>query len=152
MAPIKCCVGGCPATDDTHYLFRMPKNDNLRSLWMAFLVPTNPLLAGLTQEQLLIKRVCHEHFDKDQLYGYCRTRYSYPCFFSDKEMTFGKSLPEGEFIQADLLLLFKLSRPYTKLPYFNYFQNHILFWLNKKRMRIMSLMNQSVDQVIFFSC
>ncbi|CAG5034764.1 unnamed protein product [Parnassius apollo] len=52
----KCCVGGCNTTRETHRLFRFPRNDNLRNLWMAFIVPTNPQLIVLSKEQLLNKQ------------------------------------------------------------------------------------------------
>lgn len=44
----------------------MPKHDQLRSLWMSLTVPTNPLLLGLTKDELLRKRVCEKLFDQTQ--------------------------------------------------------------------------------------
>ncbi|KAH9636393.1 hypothetical protein HF086_011250 [Spodoptera exigua] len=93
MGTKKCCVGGCNATSETHRLFSFPKNDELRNLWMSFLVPTNSLLIGLSKEQLLRKRVCEKHFDKYQFdHDGKRLRYSYPCLLSHKEIAHGVPL------------------------------------------------------------
>ncbi|XP_063543133.1 uncharacterized protein LOC134751589 [Cydia strobilella] len=91
---LKCCVSGCKATNETHRLFVFPKKDMLRNLWMSFLVPTNPLLLGLSKEQLLRKRVCEKHFDKHQFDKFKgkRLRFSYPCLFTDDEITHGEPL------------------------------------------------------------
>lgn len=63
MGRYKCCVGSCTSASETHRLFRFPKNDCLRNLWMSFLVPTNSSFIGLTSQQLSSKRVCEKHFD-----------------------------------------------------------------------------------------
>ena len=87
----KCCVGGCNATIESHRLFCLPKSDNLRSLWMSFLVPTNSELLLLSKGQLLNRRVCERHFDKYQLnnLGY-RFKYSYPCLMTESEIARGE--------------------------------------------------------------
>ncbi|XP_061707301.1 uncharacterized protein LOC133517862 [Cydia pomonella] len=60
---------------------------------MSFLVPTNPLLLGLSKEQLLRKRVCEKHFDKQQFDAEGkRLRFSYPCLFRDDEIAHGEPL------------------------------------------------------------
>lgn len=98
MGLIKCVVGGCNATNETHRLFSFPKNDHLRNLWMSFLVPANANLIGLSKEQLLRKRVCEKHFDKHQFDEEGkRLRYSYPCLFTDDEITHGVILPSSQF-------------------------------------------------------
>ncbi|CAG4984367.1 unnamed protein product [Parnassius apollo] len=89
----KCCVGGCNTTRETHRLFRFPRNDNLRNLWMAFIVPTNPQLIVLSKEQLLNKRVCEKHFDVFQFGNEGRRlRYSYPSLLTDNEIAHGVPL------------------------------------------------------------
>ncbi|CAG4969708.1 unnamed protein product [Parnassius apollo] len=89
----KCCVGGCNTTRETHRLFRLPRNDNLRNLWMAFIVPTNPQLIVLSKEQLLNKRVCEKHFDVFQFGNEGRRlRYSYPSLLTDNEIAHGVPL------------------------------------------------------------
>ncbi|CAG5003564.1 unnamed protein product [Parnassius apollo] len=89
----KCCVGGCNTTRETHRLFRFPRNDNLRNLWMSFIVPTNPQLIVLSKEQLLNKRVCERHFDIFQFGNEGRRlRYSYPSFLTDNEIAYGVPL------------------------------------------------------------
>ncbi|CAG5059741.1 unnamed protein product [Parnassius apollo] len=89
----KCCVGGCNTTRETHRLFRFPRNDNLRNLWMAFIVPTNSQLIVLSKEQLLNKRVCEKHFDVFQFGNEGRRlRYSYPSLLTDNEIAHGVPL------------------------------------------------------------
>ncbi|KAF9407962.1 hypothetical protein HW555_012193, partial [Spodoptera exigua] len=86
----KCCVGNCSSTNRTHRLFLLPKDDNLRELWLSFLIPTNIELTGLSKHQLLTKRVCQNHFDRYQFDSMGnRLRHGYPCLFSDKEISFG---------------------------------------------------------------
>ncbi|XP_022830991.1 uncharacterized protein LOC111359629 [Spodoptera litura] len=86
----KCCVGNCQSTNRTHRLFLLPKDDNLRDLWLSFLIPTNIELSGLSKNQLLSKRVCQNHFDRYQFDSVGnRLRHGYPCLFSDKEISFG---------------------------------------------------------------
>ncbi|CAG9786340.1 unnamed protein product [Diatraea saccharalis] len=93
MPLLKCCVGGCDSTNNTHRLFCMPMNRNLRNLWLSLLVPTNPNLLGLTENQLLTKRVCVRHFDSTQFdQAGVRIRYSYPCLFTDMEIAHGVPL------------------------------------------------------------
>ncbi|KAL4702588.1 hypothetical protein ACJJTC_016064 [Scirpophaga incertulas] len=93
MAPIKCCVSGCSATNLTHRLYSFPKDDNLQALWLSFLVPFNSDLLGLSKDQLLNKRVCQKHFDRSQLDGEGkRLKGGYPCLFSAKEMEHGVPL------------------------------------------------------------
>ncbi|XP_052746565.1 uncharacterized protein LOC128199712 isoform X2 [Bicyclus anynana] len=94
MGLFKCCVGGCNATSETQKLYSFPKNDNLRSLWLSFLVPTNSLLIGLSKDQLIRKRVCEKHFDKQQFDEEGkRLRYSYPCLLTDVEIAHGEPRP-----------------------------------------------------------
>lgn len=97
MALIKCCVVGCTSTNKTHRLFNIPKDDQLRKLWLSFLVPVNPLLSGLTRDQLINKRVCQKHFDVYQLDGQGnRLPKGYPCLFSEQEISIGVPLsPSG---------------------------------------------------------
>ncbi|XP_063620641.1 uncharacterized protein LOC134793046 [Cydia splendana] len=97
MAPLKCCVLGCESTSATHRLFCMPMNDNLRNLWMSFLVPVNPHLLGLSKGQLMTKRVCQKHFDETQFSQGSRIRYSYPCLFTEKEFIHGVPLSSEEY-------------------------------------------------------
>ncbi|XP_022823949.1 uncharacterized protein LOC111354634 [Spodoptera litura] len=86
----KCCVGNCQSTNRTHRLFLLPKDDNLRDLWLSFLIPTNIELSGLSKNQLLSKRVCQNHFDRYQFDSVGnRLRHGYPCLFSDKEISLG---------------------------------------------------------------
>ncbi|CAG4930820.1 unnamed protein product [Parnassius apollo] len=68
----KCCIGGCNTTRETHRLFRFPRNDNLRNLWMSFIVPTNPQLI----------------FDNEGR----RLRYSYPSLLTGNEIAHGVPL------------------------------------------------------------
>ncbi|RVE40453.1 hypothetical protein evm_014896 [Chilo suppressalis] len=76
----------------------MPVNDNLRNLWMSFLVPTNPGLLGLNKSQLLKKRVCVKHFDKTQFdEAGVRIRYSYPCLITQMEILHGVPLTTEEY-------------------------------------------------------
>ncbi|XP_045448260.1 uncharacterized protein LOC123656638 [Melitaea cinxia] len=92
----KCCVGDCDATSSNYRLFCMPLNVNLRKLWLSLLVPTNPNLLGLTENQLLKKRVCERHFDETQFdKSGVRTRYSYPCLFTEMEIAHGIPLAKG---------------------------------------------------------
>lgn len=70
MAKIKCCVFDCDSTSNTHVLFCMPKNNNLRILWMSMLVSTSPYLFCLNENQLLRKRICKRVKCK---------KYDYPC-------------------------------------------------------------------------
>ncbi|CAK1584401.1 unnamed protein product [Parnassius mnemosyne] len=89
----KCCVGGCNTTHETHRLFSFPRNDNLRNLWMSFIVPTNPQLIALSKEQLLNKHVCEKHFDIFQFDNEGRRlRYSYPSLLTDNEIAHGVPL------------------------------------------------------------
>ncbi|KAL4715225.1 hypothetical protein ACJJTC_007807 [Scirpophaga incertulas] len=89
MAPIKCCVSGCSATNLTHRLYSFPKDDNLQALWLSFLVPFNSDLFGLSKDQLFNKRVWQKHFDRSQLDGEGKRLKGDPCLFSAKEMEHG---------------------------------------------------------------
>ncbi|CAG4929403.1 unnamed protein product [Parnassius apollo] len=89
----KCCVGGCNTTRETPRLFRFPRNDNLRNLWLAFILPTNSQFIVLSKEQLLNKRVCEKHFDIFQFGNEGRRlRYSYPSLITDNEIAHGVPL------------------------------------------------------------
>ncbi|KPJ14188.1 hypothetical protein RR48_06938 [Papilio machaon] len=89
----KCCLGNCSSTNRTHRLFYLPKDDNLRQLWLSFLIPTNIELSGLSKEQLLAKRVCQKHFDRYQFDNTGnRLRSGYPCLFTAKEIFYGSPL------------------------------------------------------------
>ncbi|CAH2096251.1 unnamed protein product [Euphydryas editha] len=102
MAPYKCCVGDCDATSSNYRLFCMPLNVNLRKLWLSLLVPTNPNLLGLTENQLLKKRVCEKHFDQTQFdKAGVRIRYSYPCLFTEMEIAQGIPLAKGWHFMDD---------------------------------------------------
>lgn len=102
----KCCVGNCDATSSNYRLFCMPSNVNLRKLWLSLLVPTNPILLGLTENQLLKKRVCERHFDETQFDKTgVRIRYSYPCLFTEMEIAQGIPLAKGKYL---LLLPYSL--------------------------------------------
>ncbi|XP_060810322.1 uncharacterized protein LOC106139307 isoform X2 [Amyelois transitella] len=93
MAYRKCCVGGCVSTSKTHCLFNLPKDDGLRKLWLSFLIPTNVELSGLSKDQLVNKRVCHDHFDRYQFDGMGnRLKNGYPCLFTPKEIYHGVPL------------------------------------------------------------
>lgn len=107
MANFKCCVGGCDSTKETLRLFSFPKKESLRNLWLSFLVPTNPLLIGLSKEQLLRKRVCEKHFDKHQFDEEGkRRRYSYPTLFTSKEIAHGEPFPPAGTGESKLLNLY----------------------------------------------
>ncbi|XP_063894120.1 uncharacterized protein LOC135117821 [Helicoverpa armigera] len=98
MAFRKCCVGDCESTSNSHKLFYMPLNDNLRNLWLSFLIPTNPNLLGLTKNQLRNKFVCDKHFDRTQFDDRgVRNRYSYPCLFTRTEILHGVPLSTEEY-------------------------------------------------------
>lgn len=95
----KCCVGDCQSTNRTHRLFYFTKDDNLRKLWLSFVVPTNIGLCGLTKEQLLDKCVCQNHFDQyqfDGMTGNSGLRHGYPCLISEKEVHFGIPLNNAD--------------------------------------------------------
>ncbi|CAB3245216.1 unnamed protein product [Arctia plantaginis] len=86
----KCCVVSCNANNETHRLFKFPKDDKLRELWLFYLVPVNVQLSGLTKGQLLNKYVCHLHFDRHQFDGAGnRLALGYPCLFTSKEILHG---------------------------------------------------------------
>ncbi|KAJ8725850.1 hypothetical protein PYW08_004033 [Mythimna loreyi] len=89
----RCCVVGCDGTNKTHRLFKFPRNDKLRELWLSFLIPVNVMLSGLSKEQLLGRYVCHKHFDRHQFDGTGnRLAHGYPCLFTPQEILYGVPL------------------------------------------------------------